>query len=103
MGELIDTLEQRGYVERRPDPLDGRARLVCLTTKGRQMVRIALAEIAVIEADWIQAWQAAGVQSDLRTALEHGLSQPTTPAAPPARRRRSRARTTVTTARTRQQ
>src|SRR5919199_4109650 len=33
MGELIDTLEQRGYVERRPDPADGRARLVCFTNK----------------------------------------------------------------------
>jgi len=35
MGELIDTLERRDYVERRPDPDDGRARLVCLTAKGR--------------------------------------------------------------------
>jgi DNA-binding MarR family transcriptional regulator len=83
MGELIDTLERRGYLERRPDPADGRARLVCLTNKGRQMARIALREITSIEADWTHAWQAAGPRTDLRTSLENALAQPTTPPAPP--------------------
>jgi DNA-binding MarR family transcriptional regulator len=98
MGELIDTLEQRGYVERRPDPVDGRARLVCFTSKGRRMARIALREIAAIEADWTQAWQATGLRSDLRTALEHALSQPITP---PAQRMPAVTKTTLATARTR--
>jgi DNA-binding MarR family transcriptional regulator len=102
MGELIDTLEQRGYVERRPDPADGRARLVCLTSKGQQMARIALREIADIEAAWTQAWQAGGLRSDLRTALEHSLAQPNTPRVPPAPQRRSAASGTAYTARTRQ-
>src|ERR1700761_8616820 len=34
MAELVDALEQLGYVERRPDPRDGRAKLVCLTDSG---------------------------------------------------------------------
>src|SRR5918997_2558089 len=34
MGELVDDLERLGYVERRPDPRDGRAKLVMLTEKG---------------------------------------------------------------------
>ena len=34
MGELVGTLERRGWVERRPDPTDRRARLVCLTPDG---------------------------------------------------------------------
>jgi DNA-binding MarR family transcriptional regulator len=34
MGELVDDLERLGYVERRADPGDGRAKLVMLTTKG---------------------------------------------------------------------
>jgi DNA-binding MarR family transcriptional regulator len=75
MGELIDTLEHRGYVERRPDPDDRRARLVCLTAKGRQMMRIALREIAAIEAGWTQAWQAAGLRTDLGTALGQALGE----------------------------
>ena len=95
MGELIDTLEQRGYVVRRPDPADRRARLVCLTSKGRQMLRIALREIADIEANWTQAWKAAGLRSDLPTALEHGLARAKTPLTPPAPRHRSTAKTAV--------
>jgi DNA-binding MarR family transcriptional regulator len=101
MGELIDTLEQRGYVERRPDPADGRARLVCLTSKGRQMARIALREIAAIEADWTQAWQAAGLRSDLRTALEHTLAQTKTPPVPQLPRRPTSTKATLTTTRPR--
>ena len=31
---LVDQLEQKGLVARRPDPLDGRARLVCFTPAG---------------------------------------------------------------------
>ncbi len=31
---LVDYLEQRGYVERRPDPTHRRATLVCLTARG---------------------------------------------------------------------
>ena len=102
MGELIDTLEQRGYLRRRRDPADGRARLVCLTSKGRQMVRVALREIAAIEADWTQAWQAAGLRADVRTSLEHALARPKTPPLPPVPRRRP-ATTTVPKARTGQQ
>jgi DNA-binding MarR family transcriptional regulator len=94
MGELIDTLEHRGYVERRPDPGDGRARLVCLTAKGRQAVRVALREIAAIEADWTQAWRAAGLQGDLRTVLKQAVGQIKTVQASPARPRRTTARAT---------
>src|ERR671910_2693294 len=34
MGELVAYLEQRGYVERLPDPRDGRARIVVWTEAG---------------------------------------------------------------------
>ena len=94
MGELIERLEHRGYVERRPDPGDGRARLVCLTAKGRQAVRVALREIRAIEANWTQAWEAAGLRSDLRTALEQALGATKAPQAAPARPRRTNTRAT---------
>src|SRR3954454_23267298 len=41
MSELVVILEQRGWIERRPDPADRRARLVCLTREGRKLARAA--------------------------------------------------------------
>ena len=38
MGELVDELEELGYVTRRPDPTDRRAKLVVLTARGRKAV-----------------------------------------------------------------
>jgi DNA-binding MarR family transcriptional regulator len=34
MSELVDQVERTGLVERRPDPSDGRAKLVCFTAEG---------------------------------------------------------------------
>jgi DNA-binding MarR family transcriptional regulator len=36
MGELVDELEGLGYLERRPDPRDRRAKLIVLTASGRR-------------------------------------------------------------------
>ncbi len=41
MGELVDELEQLGYVVRRPDPTDRRAKLIILTKKGQACKAIA--------------------------------------------------------------
>src|SRR5213083_2923538 len=49
MGYLVDYLEQRGYVERRPDPTDSRVTLICLTDRGWDQIRAALSIIAAIE------------------------------------------------------
>jgi DNA-binding MarR family transcriptional regulator len=73
VGELVDALERRGYVERVPDPSDGRARLVRLTKKGRGAVKAAIREIAEVEAKWLDLWHEAGLRGDLRAALEAGL------------------------------
>lgn len=40
MGQLIDELESRGYVERRADPSDRRAKLVVPTAKALDVLRI---------------------------------------------------------------
>jgi DNA-binding MarR family transcriptional regulator len=34
MSELVDQVERTGLIEKRPDPSDGRAKLVCFTRKG---------------------------------------------------------------------
>lgn len=39
LGGLIDRLEESGYVERKPDPADRRAKRVHLSQKGRGLVK----------------------------------------------------------------
>lgn len=41
VGTMVDELESLGYVERRPDPADRRAKLVCPTAKGLRQMRAA--------------------------------------------------------------
>ncbi len=52
MSELVDDLQRLGIVERRPDPADGRAKLICLTDAGWEAMGIARKVIAEIEADY---------------------------------------------------
>jgi DNA-binding MarR family transcriptional regulator len=54
MGELIADLEAKGYVERRPDPADGRAALLVPTDRGRAADRAADDAIARIEAEYVE-------------------------------------------------
>ena len=75
MSELVQTLERRGYLERRPDSSDGRATLVLLTRKGRQAARRAINEIAEIEAAWLERFKRAGLEVDLRALLETALRE----------------------------
>jgi DNA-binding MarR family transcriptional regulator len=49
MGELVDELEQLGYVVRRPDPTDRRAKLIILTRKGQACIAAGIATIEGIE------------------------------------------------------
>lgn len=75
MGELVRMLELRGYLERRADASDGRVSLVRLTAKGRRAVRQAVEEIARIEAAWLDRFERAGVDADMRAVLETGLRE----------------------------
>ena len=52
MGELVEDLERLGYVLRRPDPRDGRAKLVLLTEKGEAALATGIAAVADLEARW---------------------------------------------------
>ena len=49
---LVEQLEAAGYVERVPDPTDGRARLVRLTPRARRVVRAADGEVQRVLAEW---------------------------------------------------
>ncbi len=51
LGELVDDLERLGYVKRRPDPTDRRAKLIVLTARGRAAVAAVMDVIAALEAE----------------------------------------------------
>ena len=52
IGTIIDQLQQAGYVERRPDPIDGRSRLVVITDRGQQLIELTAPVVQRIEATW---------------------------------------------------
>ena len=51
VNELVGDLEQRGYLTREPDPTDGRARIIRLTTKGRRLERVINAQARAAELE----------------------------------------------------
>jgi DNA-binding MarR family transcriptional regulator len=69
MGYLVDYLEARGYVERRADPTDRRAMLICLTPRGWDQIRASLSIISEIEEEWTSRLGPRRMQQ-LRAALD---------------------------------
>jgi len=51
-GELVDDLVDLGYVERTADPDDRRAKLICLTKRGREAQRVGFGIFAELERRW---------------------------------------------------
>jgi DNA-binding MarR family transcriptional regulator len=72
MSELVSSLEARGYVERHQDPEDRRARLIRLSSTGRQVQRLAIREIAKIESTWLR-WMGEDAGPNLDAALIRAL------------------------------
>jgi len=52
MTQAVGEMEAMGYVERRPDPADGRARLVFLTERGKAVQPVAIAAGQAVEQRW---------------------------------------------------
>jgi DNA-binding MarR family transcriptional regulator len=69
VGEVVSDLEQRGYVERVPDPSDGRAKIIRLTGRGQEAMALGREIIDEIEQEWAERYGAAQVAA-LRDALE---------------------------------
>ncbi|UVE96523.1 MarR family winged helix-turn-helix transcriptional regulator [Dietzia sp. B32] len=74
---LVDRLAAAGYVRRVADPDDGRARLVRLTARGREVIPAARAEERRIDAEW-RAHLGEERMAQLRSALAElrGLVDP---------------------------
>ena len=75
MGELVDDLERMGYVTRRPDPEDRRAKRIVLTAKGVACVHAAWETIARIERDLERLLAPRGL-TQLRDALNRIVEAP---------------------------
>jgi DNA-binding MarR family transcriptional regulator len=69
VGEVTSDLEQRGYVERVPDPSDGRAKIIRLTERGCAAQALGFGLIDGIEQEWAERFGAEHVAA-LREALE---------------------------------
>jgi DNA-binding MarR family transcriptional regulator len=68
MGVIVDELEDLGYVTRRPDPSDRRAKLITLTARGRRVVAAGEATITGLEEDIVAVLGERGA-SQLRSLL----------------------------------
>jgi DNA-binding MarR family transcriptional regulator len=62
----LDDLQQRGYIERRPDPDDRRVRLLALTEAGRSVKDGAQTAIQRGEERWLSVLSAADRRAFLR-------------------------------------
>ncbi len=51
MSELVDQVEQTGLIEKRRDPSDGRAKLVCFTEKGLEWLEAFHESLEVAEKE----------------------------------------------------
>ena len=69
IGEIVDDLAMRGYVERFPDPEDRRAKLIRLTAKGEKAQSVGFGLFAKLERRWGKRYGAERV-AELRGLLE---------------------------------
>ena len=72
VAQVVTRLEQGGYLTRITDPGDARAKLVCLTPRGRAALRTMRATALAVEDEWRQrlgAERLAGFRDTLITLL----------------------------------
>jgi DNA-binding MarR family transcriptional regulator len=69
VGEVTSDLERLGYLERVPDPLDGRAKIIRLTERGREAQAVGRRLIDEVEREWAERYGEERVAA-LRDALE---------------------------------
>jgi DNA-binding MarR family transcriptional regulator len=74
MAQVVEQLEEMGYVERRPDPRDRRGRLVFLTERGQAVRPVGAAAGRSVEQQWAQLSSPETIQA-LRGSLETLLAE----------------------------
>ncbi|MFL6141431.1 MAG: MarR family winged helix-turn-helix transcriptional regulator [Labedaea sp.] len=73
MAQAVEALERSGYVERRPNPVDRRSRLVFLTERGASVPPVTHAAAERVEQQWAELIGPQELQA-LRTGLLHLLT-----------------------------
>jgi DNA-binding MarR family transcriptional regulator len=74
MTQAVEELEQLGYLERRPDPGDRRARLVFLTERGKGVRPVAMAAGRNVDERWAELTSRQEIDG-LRQALQGVLGR----------------------------
>ena len=74
MAQAVEELEQMGYVDRRPDPGDRRARRVFLTPRGKKIPTVAVTAGRDVEARWAQLTSPRRIET-LRRSLHALLTE----------------------------
>ena len=72
--KIVAELEEWGYVERRPHPADGRARVLALTDRGRDYILVASEIWGEVEDEWaslVGADRLAAVHDALAAYVDH--------------------------------
>ena len=69
VGEAVAELERKGYLERVPDPEDGRAKIIKLTPRGVEAAHTGRRLFAEIENEWAERYGEERVAS-LRECVE---------------------------------
>jgi DNA-binding MarR family transcriptional regulator len=74
MTQAVEQLEHMGYVERRPNPLDRRSRLVFLTERGASVKPVTHTTAARVEEQWAELTSPEELEA-LRASLLHLLTE----------------------------
>jgi DNA-binding MarR family transcriptional regulator len=69
VGEAVAELERLGYVERTPDPIDGRAKIIKFTERGRAAALTGRRLFAEIEDEWAERYGADRI-AEMRACAE---------------------------------
>ena len=83
VGEAVDDLQRLGYVERVPDPTDGRAKIVHLTKKGAKARAVGRSALEDVERRWaeeIGEERVAAMRETLEDIYELVIGRAPTPA-----------------------
>jgi DNA-binding MarR family transcriptional regulator len=74
MAQAVEELERMGYVERLPNPRDGRSRLVFLTGRGASVKPVTHTAAARVEERWAKLTSPGELEA-LRASLLHLLTE----------------------------
>ena len=70
VNDLLRQLEAKGYLELRPDPSDGRARLISLTERGAELMEFVRSAAHQVAGEWAHAVGRRRFDAFRKTLLE---------------------------------